>query len=358
MKDKSDITEELFQLRKNCPNSSLGKRIQLSIDDIDPDLPTFYIETPLNHFMEVRRRLYLSSDHFANIQIVDLGLTKNEKIHSLIMQRCVDLPHHTLLSIEKDIYAAFDQVVGTYEKKSEPFNTMHITDGATPFLNHSKHIGNNSESMYAAGYSEMGWQIQKTPRSHLVEMEENHFEYHRLGAMRENKREWEPILRNQNICLFNANVLKKADFRSKFNNNPSGYTSEEALQILKYASISSHMSFIYLYQLDIPAKKDWGSYEWLSQAMWYAIHGADSRVYETPYHNPDLQEFIIDTSSVDQPLSFVKSNKTGRIWVKIKYANPTAGTYLYLPCSEKDFELCKKDYLPSRIVKALHRAID
>jgi hypothetical protein len=308
--------------------------------------------------MEVRRRLYLSSDHFTNIQIVDLGLMKDEDIHSLVMQRCVELPHHTLLSIEKDIYAAFDRTVNAFEKQSEPFNTIHITDGSTPFLNHSTHIGNNAESMFATGYSEMGWQIQKTPKSHALEMEKNHFEYHRLGAMRENKREWEPILRNQNICLFNANVLKKSDFNSKFNNNPSGYSSEEALQILKYASISSHMSFIFLYQLDVPAKRDWMSYEWLSQAIWYSIHGADSRVYETPYNNSDLQEFVIDNSSVDQPLSFLKSNKTGRIWVKIKYENPTAGSYLYLPCSEKDFDLCKRDYLPSRIVKALHRAMD
>ncbi len=356
MKDSAPISQELLQLKKESLTDSIGRRVIFYGDEIDLEKPTVYLRCPIPSYEKVILHLFSSADHFQSIQIVYLDDQRYPNLPSEVINNCIQRPNHTCIQIVDQIEASLPPKLAAYEDLEEPFNTIHITDGSQNFFSNFQQFGKNGTSIYATDYVEMGCQMHLMPKSRINELDQNHFEHYRLGAIKNERNDWEPLLRNHHICLFDANVVKKAELPAKENANPSGFSSEEAIQLLRYAMVSPKMSFVTIYHIKSNESLDETTSIWTSQAIWYGIHGAENRAYEKPFNNENLVEFLIDTQILDYPLSFVKSKKTRRWWVKIPTRTSNYQDYLYLPCTESDYQQSRENRLPNRIVRAIARA--
>lgn len=358
MKESLRISQELLQQKKESPSHSVGANILLYTDQWEKEKTTIYVSFTHENYEGALNNLFESANHFQCIQLVLLIPEKNHGIPQDVVENCVTLPHHSLIQITDNLKGSLDVIVNGYEKYQEPFNTIHITDGSQDFLSSFRQFGLNGSSTYATNYTEMGCQIHLTPSQRFETLDNNHFDYYRLGEVKNNKEDWEPILRNHHICLFDANSLKKSELDAKQNHNPSGFTAEQAIQLIRYAMVSPNMSFLFLYHVDQSQPLPPLSATWVSQAFWYAVHGAENRAYEKPFNNENLLEFLIDITALEYPLSFLKSKKTGRWWVKIPTTSSRYTEHVFLPCTESDFRQSREGRLPNRIVKALSRVQD
>lgn len=358
MKDSAPISQELLQLKKESPTNSVGQRVTSFNDELDLQKPTIYLHCPISDFEKILVHLFAGADHFQSIQIVYLDNQSHPSLPSKVLENCIRLAHHTLIQVTEHLQKSLPPTLAAYENLEEPFNTIHITDGSQDFLSNFKQYGKNGSSMYATDYAEIGCQMHLMPKSRMERLDKDHFEYYRVGTIKSQRRDWEPLLRNHHICLFDANSLKKAELPSKQNDNPSGFSAEEAIQLIRYAMVSPKMSFVMIYNIASKKELDNTSAIWASQAIWYGIQGADNRAYEKPFNNENLVEFLIDTQILDYPLSFIKSKKTKRWWVKIPTRSSNYQEYLYLPCTESDYRQSRENQLPNRIVRAISRAQD
>ena len=356
MKDSSGISEDLWAQIKESSPRSVGHRMITYDETLDEALTTVYIYSSHRSYNKIIANLALCADHYQSMQLVYIEEVENDRIPEKVIENCIKLPHHTLVQVTDDLRKSLKPTLGAYERLEEPFNTGHITDGSQNFFLDFPQFGENGTSTYATDYAEIGIQMHLMTTYRQELLDKNHFDYYRMGMLKNQMRNWEPLLRNQHICLFDANVLKKSELPAKRNDNPSGFTSEEASQLLRYAMVSPQMSFVFLYHIDVREFLDEASALWAAQALWYGIHGADNRAYEKPFHNENVVEFLIDTQVLDYPLSFIKSKMTGRWWVKIPTTASDFTEYLFLPCTETDYQQSRENRLPNRIVKAIARA--
>lgn len=358
MKDSAPISQELLQLKKESPTNSVGQRVTSFQEGWDLQKPTIYLHCPMQAFEKILVHLFAGAYHYQSIQIVYLDDQSHPGVPSEVLENCIKRPHHTLIQVTEDLQKSLPSTLAAYEELEEPFNTIHITDGSQDFLSDFKQFGKNGSSMYATDYAEIGCQMHLMSKSRIERLDKNHFEHYRVGTIKSQRKDWEPLLRNHHICLFDANALKKAELPSKQNDNPSGFSAEEAIQLIRYAMVSPQMSFVVIYNIASKDALDNTSAIWASQAIWYGIHGAENRAYEKPFNNENLVEFLIDTQILDYPLSFIKSKKTGRWWVKIPTRTSKYREYLYLPCTESDYRQSRNNQLPNRIVRAISKAQD
>ena len=65
--------------------------------------------------------------------------------------------------------------------------------------------------------------------------------------------------------------------------------------------------------------------------------------------------FLISESGVmDEPVVFVKSNQSGRWWMKMPAMNEQPGAE-FIPCSYRDYHTASKDEIPDRLLQAIKR---
>jgi len=352
------ISKELLREKETSLSHSVGHRISFYNDKWDKEKTTVYLSCSHQNYTQAFNLLFRSADHFQSVQIIIINQEENQKIPSQVIDNCIKLPNHSLIQLTDNLNNSLCPIIEEYEGVQEPFNTVHITDGSQDFLSLFKQYGQTGTSIYATDYTELGSQMHLLPSYRLKELETNHFDYYRLGEMKKKPHTWEPTLRNQHVCLFDSNVLKKAELDAKKNANPSGFSSEEAIQLIRYAMVSPKMSFLLLYNIEEEKSLSAKSATWFAQAMWYAIQGAENRAFEKPFNNENLLEFLIDIQVLDYPLSFLKSKKTGRWWVKIPTKSSNYEESVYLPCTDTDFQQSRDGILPNRIVKAIARSQD
>lgn len=356
MKDLSDIKEEVFRLQNADSNESIARRVIFELEDIDKERPVLYLLGRAKSFYRILHAFVQNMDHFNTIQVVILPSNQNRERLSVVRSNCIEYAHHNCIEFSSEFLLSLEDIFDGYEKAEEPFNTIHITDANWNMVSETDFFGHVGKYIYSTDYTEVGCQLQLMSKSHISGLEENYFEYYRLGSIKSNRGDWEPLMRNQHICLYDANALKIADLPGKANANPSGFTSEEAIQFMRYAMISPKMSFVLFYNLEQKDSIDEVSKVWASQALWYSLQGIESRVYEKPFSNENLVEMVMDNEILDHPISFLKSRKTGRWWVKIPTPSAEKTEYYYFPCSENDYRKSGESELPDRILRAIHRA--
>ena len=215
MKDSARLSKELLEFKEECAPSAVGHRICFYPENWDDDKPTVYLLCSETTYAAIFKDLFYFADHFQTIQIVFVELEADEKWPEDVVKNCVLKDHHTLIVITEDIKHSLDRLIDHYEKLEEPFNTAHITDGSQDFLTHFKQYGQDGSSTYATDYTEMGCQLQLIAPERIKELDNNQFDHYRLGPLKKRQRDWEPILRNHHICLFDTNAIKKAEFRAK-----------------------------------------------------------------------------------------------------------------------------------------------
>jgi arginase family enzyme len=208
---------------------------------------------------------------------------------------------------------------------------MEMLTGQPNFIGHYNHIGFQSYFVH--------------PRL-LETLDKLRFDCYRLGNVRENLEEMEPVIRQSHMVSLDMCALRSADSPAS-RLSPNGFAGEEMCTLMRYAGMSSRLSSIGLYGYRAEFDRDDLSAMQAAQMIWYFLDGLRVREQEADLDDPaGFLEFHVSFTDVET--SFLKSRRTGRWWMQLP-----AGTYI--PCAYNDYITAGNGGIPERWLRAQER---
>ncbi len=278
----------------------------------------------------VRKSLSLFQNHFKELHIVDLGDVKNTN-PEFILQAVSEIIDGNIIPI----------IIGGDDKFFEKLNSYLVT---------IKREGNNciiSNKIDKSNSSGCNNSFTMAYQRHLCEEEELNKEetiLHSLslGKMRSKRALWEPLLRDVTILNFKFDSIRRSEV--DYNGSiPTGLTSEEACQLMRYTGESESLKTIIL-NLGIDEISTSQSLI-AAELIWYSLEGINCRLQGDRIPNPETQEFIVDMQESEGELSFIRNNHTNKWWFKVDSR--------YIPCSEEEYRETVDNILPDRLMNKI-----
>ncbi len=201
-------------------------------------------------------------------------------------------------------------------------------------------------------YTNIGYQSYFVDQEAVKLMRSLYFDVYRLGEMRNNMQEVEPLVRNADIMSFDISAIRQNEAPANTNTSPNGFNGEEACQIARYAGISDKLTSFGLYEIN-PDKDFNGMTAHLSaQIIWYFMEGFYQRKGDFPHkQKDDYKKYTMGMAESDTNIVFYESLRSGRWWMQVPLSNNTEEKYqrhYMLPCSYSDYITASKGDIPDR----------
>ena len=216
--------------------------------------------------------------------------------------------------------------------RSENF-LMEMLTGEPNMVRHYNHIGFQSYFVHP----------------HMLEtMDKLRFDCFRVGTVKEQLDEMEPVIRNSDMLSFDIAAIKNSDAPAS-NCSPNGFTGEEACALIRYAGISNSVSSVGIFGYDPSKDSQKLTALQIAQMLWYFIDGKNRSRQESPLNEKQkFNEYHTVFAEVDTV--FIQSKKTGRWWMQLPNKKMIA-------CSYKDYLFASNNEIPERWLRAQERDV-
>ena len=214
------------------------------------------------------------------------------------------------------------------------------------------------EPNFLFNFSNIGYQTYFVGNEQIELMDKLFFDAYRLGQVRNDLEEVEPIVRNADILSFDMTAIRQSDAPGNGNASPNGFYGEEACQIVRYAGISDKLTSIGFYEANPLFDNHDQTSHLIGQMMWYFIDGFYNRKKEMPVSNKSgFVKYRVSLKKSEHEIVFYKSNKSSRWWMEVPYPNAKVKYHRHhlVPCSYKDYETACKDEMPERWWQAFQK---
>jgi arginase family enzyme len=201
-------------------------------------------------------------------------------------------------------------------------------------------------------YSNLGFQTYLVDQPGIELMDKLYFEAHRLGELRANMADAEPVIRNGDALSVDMNAVRRSDAPGTTRPGPNGFHGEEICQLMRYAGISEKITTVGIFELD-PARDQEGTTAQLAaQMIWCFLDGYRSRTNDLPWlDRKRFTRFRIPVRGHDQELVFYKSSISDRWWMDIPYRAEQEARFErhhLVPCSYSDYQMACREEVPDR----------
>lgn len=315
---------------------------------------------------EIRKKLYRLRRGSGRHRIVDLGNLNNgidlEETYIRLQEVCAFLLEKNVLPILMG--GSHDMDLGQYrayenmEKMLSVLNVDAFLDledhpGVIPAKKHVQQIFLHSPN-YLFHYSHLANQSYLVGSSVMNMLEKMYFESVRIGQIRANIKETEPIIRNADMLSFDITAIKSNDAPGNYHAQPFGLTGEEACQICWYAGTNEKMSSAGFYEYnpdyDDDNKK---TASVVATMIWYFIEGYYNRKDSLDYRSNDYLKYVVSLPVEPESIVFYKSKLSEKWWLEI----PVTKNKLYdrnyiIPCSYSDYQTASTGEVPERYISA------
>lgn len=195
-------------------------------------------------------------------------------------------------------------------------------------------------------YCNIGHQLHLTDINNTDLISKLYHEAFRLGEIRSNITQIEPVLRDSDIVSFDISAVRQSDAPAFFNPSPSGFYSEEACQLAKYSGLSDRAKIFGIFELNPKYDILNQTTSLAAQIIWYFLDGLSCRTAEFPEsENKNFKTFIVGHSDLDYEIIFYKSLITERWWMEIP--NPkNEGDPMLVSCSYSDYKASSEQEVP------------
>jgi formiminoglutamase len=372
----SALDEELFASIKST--TSFYKNIKANLDKMpdfkDADLAIIGVEeergTLTNKGVskganEIRKKLYKLKKGYGKYKIVDLGNIRNgvdlDETVGRVQEVCQILIQNNVLPIiiggSHDIdYGQYKAYEGM-EKLISLLNVdafLDMEEGVSePECNRHIHKILLHEPNYLFNYSQLAYQSYLIDQNAINILEKLYFEAYRVGHLRSNITEMEPIIRNADMLTFDISSIKSSDAPGNSNAQPFGLTGEEACQICWYAGLNEKLSSIGFFEYnpdkDDEAKK---TASVVATMIWYFIEGYYHRKKEQNFKTNDYIKFVVAMSGDPDALCFYKSKLSEKWWMEVPFpqGKEKYARNCIIPCSYSDYQMASHGELPERYI--------
>lgn len=306
----------------------------------------------------VREELYKMYYWHSDIKIADLG--------NLVPGATMGDTRASLVTVLTEIYNAgkialilggsHDLTLQQYEvfKKAEKMAVAAVADMLID-LDEAEEINAGSYLMdmltetpnFITHYSHIAFQSYYAHPQMLETLDKLRFDFYRLGKVKENIDDIEPVLRSSDMFSFDLSAVRYCDAPANIAGSPNGLTGEEACQLTRYAGMSQQLTSFGIYGFNEEHDSHGMTARLLSQMIWYFIDGY--LVRKTEARLTERDEFMVfHVKFTDNDTEFLKSKRTNRWWMKLP--NQT-----FVPCSYNDYLLASGDELPERWLREQER---
>lgn len=203
-----------------------------------------------------------------------------------------------------------------------------------------------AEPNYMNHYNHLAFQSYFLHPRMLETMDKLRFDCFRVGTVKENIEEMEPVIRNCHLMTFDISAIAHA-FAPSNVASPNGLNGEEACTLMQYAGMSPNMQTIGIYGYQPENDRESLTAKQISHMLWYLIDGRSRGNREVAITDREFfNEFHTVFAEVDTV--FLQSKKTGRWWMQLPDGK-------FIACSNKDYQQASSNDIPERWLRAQER---
>jgi hypothetical protein len=127
---------------------------------------------------------------------------------------------------------------------------------------------------------------------------------------------------------------------------------------VRYGGLSDRLTSIAFYDYNPEFDRGDHTAQVLAQAVWYFIQGVYNRKQDYPILNEgEFHKYIVSSKEIGHDITFLKSNKSDRWWIRLPEEHIKYKTHQLFPCSYRDYQLALKEEIPERWWKAYSKML-
>lgn len=360
-----DVNSFYKNIKVNTESMPDYKSAEIAIIGVEEERGTVVNKGTKQAAIEIRKKLYELKKGYGAYKIVDLGNLRSgvdlDETYGRLSEVCRTLIENNVLPLV--IGGSHDLSYGQYmayenmEKLITLLNVdafLDMEEGVSQPA-HQQHIHKIllHEPNYLFNYSHLAYQSYLIDQSAINILEKLYFEAYRIGHLRSNIQEMEPIIRNADMLSFDITSIKSSDAPGNAKSQPFGLTGEEACQICWYAGLNEKLSSAGFYEYnpeaDDPNKK---TASVVATMIWYFIEGYYHRKNEQNFKTNDYLKFVVSMPSEPETLSFYKSKLSEKWWMEVPFpqGKERYARNCIIPCSYSDYQKATTGDLPERYI--------
>ena len=207
-------------------------------------------------------------------------------------------------------------------------------------------------------FANIGYQTYFVDPEAIKLMNNLYFDVHRLGAIRQNLEDTEPIIRNADMLTFDISAVRFSDAPGNGNASPNGFYGEEICQLMRYAGLSDKLTSVGFFEMNPKFDKQGQTAHLVAQMIWYFLDGLSNRRGDFPTENSNFIKYIVDLTGHKENIVFFKSKLTDRWWMQLPVSEDKISKYrrhIMVPCSYNDYKTACKNEIPDCWWKACQK---
>ncbi|MDR0970359.1 MAG: formimidoylglutamase [Lentimicrobiaceae bacterium] len=311
----------------------------------------------------IREAFYQLFNYWPNLKIVDLG---NIKQGYHVDDTYFALAQVMRFLLEKNIVPMVlsggqDLTYAMYQSYGAMKQLVNITAIDSLFDLGSENDKLNSRSYlsqiiihqpnYLFNFTNIGYQTYYVDYKAVDLMKNLLFDTYRLGVIRSDITEVEPLLRNTDLLSFDIGAVRSSDAPGNANTSPNGFTGEEACRMMRYAGLSAKLSSVGFFEYNPLFDRDGTTANLIAQMMWYFVEGFMHRKDDYPTsESSDFTRYTVQIEGNDD-IIFLYNKYTERWWIDLSMAQKGNSKYEkhhFIPCSQKDYDMALREEIPDR----------
>ncbi len=306
----------------------------------------------------IRKELYAMYFWHPEIRITDIGnirpgasLADSYAALKTVIRECLDAEKRVIV-----LGGSHDLTTAQYGAYASRQNIIEATcvDALIDIDMESRNRSDNflmemltGEPNYIRHYNHLAFQSYYVHPHMLQTMDKLRFDCFRVGHVKENIDEMEPVIRNSNMLSFDISAIANS-YAPANRLSPNGLNGEEACVLLRYAGMSQEISTIGIYGYDDTLDNNALTAKQISQMIWYFIDGSTRGRREAQLEDKSsFNEFHLAFAAVETV--FLQSKKTGRWWMQLPDKK-------FIACSHRDYLLASTNEMPERWLRAQERS--
>ncbi len=318
----------------------------------------------------VRQKLYNLRKGGFDIDICDIGnLIPGETLNDTY----VALGHIMSDLIKSNVFpiiigGSHDLTYGQYLAYTELDQTVNIVAVDSRFdlgmpetpMNSDNYLGKIvlHQPNILFNFSNIAFQSYFVGSQAIEFMDKLFFDTYRVGMVKSNIEECEPIIRNADILSFDIGAIRHADAPGNINASPNGLTGDEACQLVRYAGLSDKLTSIGFYETNVSLDINEVTSHLTAQMIWYFLDGYYHRKKDYPIRNrQSFLKYRVSMKGAEQEIVFYKSKKSEKWWMEVPCSDQFSryNSHHIIPCSYKDYLTACEEELPERWWQAFQK---
>lgn len=211
---------------------------------------------------------------------------------------------------------------------------------------------------FLLNYSNIGYQTYMNSQESIEMMDQLFFEAYRVGLIRQDLNEVEPIVRNAEMLSIDISAIRHPDAPGNPNSSANGFYGDEICQVAMFAGLSDKLSSFGIYEYDPLLDFNAQTAQLIGHIIWYFVEGCLNRKDDLSFKDKNsYTKHSVSVSEAVDELVFYCSKKTGRWWVVVPVINieKKSQQNYFLPCSFNDYKTACADAVPERWWRAFNK---